>query len=113
MFRMSSLGSGLILSGSGYSLPPSGFGYLTSSQLEAHNKIMKFNRDRHTMKRDRKEQMEQWIDRSVVLSDPIVLHESQPRRLKYRPFREYPQVIQDMVDKDHPFNKVWREQGQF
>ena len=64
------------------------------------------------MKRDRKEQMEQWIDRSIVGSDPIVLQESQSRRLKYRPFKEYPQVIRDMVDKDHPFNKVWLEYGQ-
>ena len=80
--------------------------------LEAHNKIKKFNRDRHTMKRDRKEQMEQWIDRSIVGSDPIVLQQSQPRRLSYRPFKEYPQVVQDMVDKEHPYNKVWLEYGQ-
>ena len=64
------------------------------------------------MKRDRREQMEQWIDRSIVGSDPLVLHESQPRRLKYRNFKEYPQVVKDIVDKDHPYNKVWLEYGQ-
>ena len=64
------------------------------------------------MKRDRREQMEQWIDRSIVGSDPLVLQVSQPRRLKYRPFKKYPQAVQDMVDKDHPFNKMWLEHGQ-
>lgn len=87
--------------------------YFFFSLLEAHNKIKKFNRDKHTMKRDRKEQMEQWIDRSIVGSDPRVLQESQPRRLTYRLFKEYPQAVQDLVDKDHPFNKVWLEHSQF
>ena len=64
------------------------------------------------MKRDREEQMKQWIDRSIVGSDPLVLQESQRRRLSYRPFKEYPQVVRDIVDKEHPYNKVWLEYGQ-
>ena len=60
------------------------------------------------MKRDRKEQMEQWILRSVDMSDPLVLQESQAERLKFRKFQsidEYPEVIQDMIIVDHPINK--------
>ena len=64
------------------------------------------------MKRDREEQMKQWILRSVDGSDPLLLQVSQARRLKYRPFKEYPQVIRDMVILDHPYNKVWLEHGQ-
>ena len=62
------------------------------------------------MKRDRKEQMEQWILRSVDMSDPLVLQESRAERLKLRKFqsiKEYPQVIQDMILIDHPFNKFF------
>ena len=62
------------------------------------------------MKRDRKEQMEQWILRSVDMSDPLVLQESQDERLKFRKYqsvKEYPQVIQDMIIFDHPFNKFF------
>ena len=88
------------------------FKFLLQEPLEAHNKIKKFNREHHTMKRDRKEQMEQWIDRSIVGSDPLVLQESQARRLSYRPFEDYPQVVKDMIDKDHPYNKIWLEYGQ-
>ena len=64
------------------------------------------------MKRDREEQMKQWILRSVDGSDPLLLQVSQARRLNYRPFKEYPQVIRDMVILDHPYNKVWLEHGQ-
>ena len=64
------------------------------------------------MKNDRKQQMEQWIFRSVDGSDPLLLQVSQARRMKYRPFKEYPQVIRDMVILDHPYNKVWLEHGQ-
>ena len=64
------------------------------------------------MKRDRKEQMEQWILRSVDMSDPLVLQESQAERLKFRKFqsvKDYPQVIQDMIIFDHPFNKFLKK----
>ena len=60
------------------------------------------------MKTDRLEHMKQWIMRSVDMSDPLVLQESQAERLKFRKFQsidEYPQVIQDMIIVDHPINK--------
>lgn len=80
--------------------------------LEAHNKLKKFNRERHTMKHDRKQQMEQWIYRSVDGSDPLVLQESQVERVKLRSFKDYPQVVKDMVILDHPYNQVWLKHGQ-
>ena len=62
------------------------------------------------MKTDRLEHMKQWIMRSVDMSDPLVLQESQAERLKFRKFQsidEYPEVIQDMIIVDHPFNKFF------
>ena len=52
--------------------------------------------------------MEQLIDRSVVGSDPLVLEASMDDRLKFRnphDFDDLPQVVKDMVIKDHPYNE--------
>ena len=52
--------------------------------------------------------MEQLIDRSVVGSDPLVLEASMDDRLKFRnphDFDDLPQVVKDMVIKDHPYNQ--------
>ena len=75
--------------------------------LESHNKLKKHNRLHHTAKINRQATMEQWIHRSLDGSDPMVLEYSQARRIKNRgnhKLEDYPQVIQDMVIKDHPFN---------
>ena len=55
--------------------------------------------------------MEQWIYRSIDGSDPLVLDESLADRLKNRKnhkIEDYPQIIQDMIIKDHPFNMYER-----
>ena len=60
------------------------------------------------MKNSRLTVMEQLIDRSVVGSDPLVLEASMDDRLKFRnphDFDDLPQVVKDMVIKDHPYNQ--------
>ena len=67
-----------------------------------------FNRANNTTKNSRLTVMEQLIDRSVVGSDPLVLEASMDDRLKFRNphnFDDLPQVVKDMVIKDHPFNQ--------
>ena len=81
--------------------------YLSEEPLEAHNKVKKFNRLHHTAKISRKDTMEQWINRSLDCSDPLVLEFSQAARIKKRnnhKIEDYPKVIQDMIIMDHPIN---------
>ena len=52
--------------------------------------------------------MENLVHRSLDGSDPLVLHYSLQERLKFRDqhdFEDLPQVVQDMVIKDHPYNQ--------
>ena len=81
--------------------------HFTEEALESHNKLKKYNRLHHTAKISREATMAQWIHRSLDGSDPLVMEFSQARRIKNRDnhkLEDYPQVIQDMVIKDHPFN---------
>ena len=76
--------------------------------LESHNKLVKRYKQDHTMKNSRQKIMENLIHRSLDGSDPLVLHFSLPERLKFRgqhSFEDLPQVVQDMVIKDHPYNE--------
>ena len=62
----------------------------------------------NTTKSSRLTVMEQLFDRSVVGSDPLVLEVSMDDRLKFRNphnFDDLPQVVKDMVVKDHPYNQ--------
>ena len=54
--------------------------------------------------------MQQWFYRSIDGSDPLVLEYSQADRIKKRDIfkiGDYPQVIQDMIFEDHPYNPIY------
>ena len=80
--------------------------WLSEEPLESHNKLEKRFRQDHTVKCSRLRVMEDLIHRSLDGSDPLVLEASLAERLKFRPKpRDLPQIVHDMVDWDHPFNK--------
>ena len=88
------------------------FTLLTFTFSESHNKIKKYNREYHTAKISRLDTMKQWTYRSIDGSDPLVLEESSADRLKHRKthkIEDYPQIIQDMIIKDHPYNIFFRQ----
>ena len=83
---------------------------LSEEPLESHNKLLKKNRLYHTAKINRKATMQQWFYRSIDGSDPLVLEYSQADRIKKRDIfkiGDYPQVIQDMIFEDHPYNPIY------
>ena len=82
--------------------------WLSEEPLESHNKLEKRYKRDHVMTNSRQSIMENLVHRSLDGSDPLVLHYSLQERLKFRDqhtFEELPQVIQDMVIKDHPYNQ--------
>ena len=82
--------------------------WLSEEPLESHNKLEKRYKQDHVMKSSRQTIMENLVHRSLDGSDPLVLHYSMQERLKFRDqhsFEDLPQVVQDMVIKDHPYNQ--------
>ena len=82
--------------------------WLSEEPLESHNKLEKRFKQDHTFKASRQHVMENLIHRSLDGSDPLVLEASQGERLQFRnqhSFEDLPQVVKDMVVRDHPYNE--------
>ena len=55
---------------------PIPIGFLSEEPLESHNQLAKLNRQFHTFKSSRLNQMEQWFHASLDGSDPLVLDQN-------------------------------------